>query len=207
MTPQAHAALPPVAGRPEPVGRSNRIDQIVVAARQVVEAEGAAALTMRRLGDELGIKAPSLYKHVAGRDAVVAALVQDTLLETGERMHSAVAAPGAGGPVAALLAAYRDFGCHHPNLYRLVTTGNLPRSALAPGLEDWAGEPFYRATGDPHRAQALWAFAHGTLILEIDDRFLPDSDLDRTWAAGARAFASIEETGPDEVGASDSAQL
>jgi AcrR family transcriptional regulator len=150
---------------------------------------------MRRLGDELGIKAPSLYKHLPGRDAVVAQLVDETLFETGDRMHSAVSAPATdatGGPVPALLAAYRDFGRNHPNLYRLVTTGNLPRAALTPGLEDWAGEPFYRATGEPYRAQALWAFAHGTLILEIDERFLPGADLDRTWQAGARAFARGE---------------
>jgi AcrR family transcriptional regulator len=170
--------------------RSDRVKQIVAAARQLVEAEGAEALTMRRLGDELGIKAPSLYKHLPGRDAVVARLVDEALFESGDRMHSAVSAGAAsGGPVPALLAAYRDFGRSHPNLYRLVTTGNLPRETLTPGLEDWAGEPFYRATGDPYRAQALWAFAHGTLILEIDARFVPGSDLNQTWEAGARAFA------------------
>jgi AcrR family transcriptional regulator len=187
-------ALPPVAPRPEAAPRSDRVDQIVAAARQLVETEGAGALTMRRLGDELGIKAPSLYKHLPGRDAVVAQLVDETLFESGHRMHSAVSAPADGGPVPALLAAYRDFGREHPNLYRLVTTGNLPRSALTPGLEDWAGEPFYRATAEPYRAQALWAFAHGTLILEIDGRFLPGSDLDQTWQAGARAFAPGEGT-------------
>jgi AcrR family transcriptional regulator len=192
---RSRRALPPVAPRPEPDPRSGRVTQIVAAARQLVETEGPEALTMRRLGDELGIKAPSLYKHLPGRDAVVAQLVDETLFETGDRMHSAVSAPATDatdGPVPALLAAYRDFGRNHPNLYRLVTTGNLPRAALTPGLEDWAGEPFYRATGEPYRAQALWAFAHGTLILEIDERFLPGADLDRTWQAGARAFARGE---------------
>jgi AcrR family transcriptional regulator len=185
-------ALPPVAPRPERAARSARVDQIVAAARQLVETEDADALTMRRLADELGIKAPSLYKHLPGREAVVARLVDEALFETGDRLHSALestTADAAGGPVASLLASYRDFGRAHPNLYRLVTTTNLPRSALTPGLEDWAGEPFYRATGEPYRAQALWAFAHGTLILEIDGRFLPGSDLDRTWQVGAHAFA------------------
>ncbi len=193
MSSRSRRALAPVAQRPEPAKRSDRVNQIVAAARHLVETEGAEALTMRRLGDELGIKAPSLYKHVPGRDGVLAQLVDETLFESGDRMHSVVSAPAAhatGGPVPALLAAYRTFGREHPNLYRLVTTGNLPRSALTPGLEDWAGEPFYRATGEPHRAQALWAFAHGTLILEIDARFPPGSDLDPIWDAGARAFAS-----------------
>ena len=66
---------------------------------------------------------------------------------------------------------------------------DLPRAELTPGLENWAGEPFFRATGEPQRAQALWAFAHGMVVLEIDHRFLPGSDLDRTWRAGATAFA------------------
>ncbi len=189
MSPRFRRALPPIAPRPEPGPRTDRISQIVAAARGLVEAEGAEALTMRRLADELGIKAPSLYNHLPGRDAVVAQLVDETLFLTGEQMHAAVTAPGPGGPVSALLVAYRGFGRDHPNLYRLVTTGNLPRSALTPGLEQWAGEPFYRATGEPYRAQALWAFAHGTLILEIDGRFPSDSDLDRTWQAGAFAFA------------------
>ncbi len=190
MSPRPRRALPPVAPRPQPAERSDRVNQIVAAARRLVETEGAETLTMRRLGDELGIKAPSLYKHLPGRESVIALLVDESLFESGDRMHAAVAAPAAGGPVPALLAAYRAFGRDHPNLYRLVTTGSLPRSALTPGLEDWAGEPFFRATGEPYRAQALWAFAHGTLILEIDARFLPGSDLERTWRAGARAFAS-----------------
>ena len=43
---------------------------------------------MRRLGDDLGIKAPSLYKHLAGRDAVVAHLVDEMLFESGDVMHA-----------------------------------------------------------------------------------------------------------------------
>jgi AcrR family transcriptional regulator len=191
VSPRARRALPPVAPRPEAPPRSGRVDQIVAAARRVVEIEGVEALTMRRLGDELGIKAPSLYKHLPGRDAVIAQVVDEALFETGDLLHAAVSAPAdttTRGPVSSLLAAYRDFGLRHPNLYRLVTTANPPGSALTPGVGAWAGEPFYRATGDPYRAQALWAFAHGALILEINGRFLAGSDLDQTWRAGALAF-------------------
>jgi AcrR family transcriptional regulator len=192
VSPRARRALAPIAPRPDPGTRTERVSQILAAARGLIETEGADALTMRRLADELGIKAPSLYNHLPGRDAVVTELVDETLFESGDQLHSALSAPAidaAGGAVPALLAAYRTFGREHPNLYRLVTMGTLPRSVITPGLEDWAGEPFYRATGDPYRAQALWAFAHGTLMLEIDARFVPGSDLDQTWLAGARAFS------------------
>ena len=169
--------------------RSTRALDIVAAARSVLEAEGSHALTMRRLGDELGIRAPSIYKHFPDKAAVEAAIIEESLAEIGVVLHHAVAHPGRRTVVASLLATYRSFSLEHPNLYRLSTSGTLDRAALPAGLEDWAGEPFLLATGDSHRAQALWSFAHGMVILEIDGRFPESSDLDRTWRAGAAAFA------------------
>ena len=173
---------------PAPAARSPRATDVVAAARSILEAEGAAALTMRRLGDELGMRAPSIYKHFPDKAAVELALIEEALFEVGEVLQAAVAKPGRRGTVASLLRAYRDHCVRHPNLYRLATQGPLAREALPEGLEDWAGEPFFLATGDPFRAQALWSFAHGMVILEIDGRFPDGSDLDRTWRAGAAAF-------------------
>jgi AcrR family transcriptional regulator len=170
--------------------RTARAAELVAAARGVLEAEGADALTMRRLGDELGIKAPSIYKHFPDKAAVESALVEEALAELGAVLHDAVARPGRRSPVANLLLTYRTECVAQPNMYRLATSGPLDRAALPVGLEDWAGEPFLLATGEPHKAQAMWAFAHGMVILEIDDRFPDPSVLDRTWRAGATAFGS-----------------
>lgn len=184
---------PPVGrtvARPLPRTRSPRATEIVAAARAVLETEGPGALTMRRLGEILGIRAASLYKHLPSKGAVEAALVEQELDDLGERMHEAIDGAAVGAEVPALLAVYRARARAGPNLYRLATAGALDRAALRPGLEDWAGEPFYRATGEPYRAQALWAAAHGAAILEIDGRFLVGSDLDQMWLALARAFSA-----------------
>jgi len=170
--------------------RPARVDEIVAVARRVLDAEGADAVTMRRIGADLGIRAPSLYKHLAGKTAIEVLLAEDALLEIGAALHAAVVRPGRRGPVAALARAYRTYGRRRPHLYRLVTGPSFPRAALTPGLEDWAGAPFALATGDAHRGQALWGWVHGMVSLEIDARFTPGSDLDRTWAEGARAFAA-----------------
>ena len=69
-----------------------------------------------------------------------------------------------------------------------VGAARARRQNLPPGLEAWAGNPWFVVTGDSHRAQALWSFAHGMVILELDDRYPPGSDLDGTWRAGAAAF-------------------
>lgn len=143
---------------------------------------------MRRLADDLGMKAPSLYKHFPDKAALLAAIIEGALTEMGTALHRALARPGRRGTIAAMLSAYRQQAVDHPNLYRLATAGRLPRHLLPAGLEEWAGEPFFLVAGEPDRAQALWAFAHGMVILEIDGRFPEGSDLDHTWKAGATAF-------------------
>ena len=174
---------------PVVVARSERASEIVATARRILEDEGREALTMRRLADEVGMRAPSLYKHFPAKRHVEAALVEDAFVEMGEVLHRAVRRPGRRGPVAAVLGRYRDLALTNPHLYRLATGPGLARDLLAPGLEEWAGEPFFLATGEPYLAQAMWAFAHGMAILEIEGRFPAGSDLERTWRSGAEAFS------------------
>jgi AcrR family transcriptional regulator len=202
--------LPRIAARPEPPARSERVREIIAAGQVVLAAEGADALTMRRLGDEIGIRAASLYKHLPGKPALEAALVEAGMFAIGDVLHAALDAAGTGTaagddqagtpagptapaavtPVGALLATYRRIALANGNLYRLATSGRVDRSLLTPGLVDWSGEPFYRATGDPWVAQALFAAAHGAAILELDRAYSDMSDLDATWRALARAFTS-----------------
>jgi len=178
-----------VTETPEVTARSGRPADIVAAARRIVEEGGIGALTMRRLAAAVGIQAPSLYKHFPTKRAVEAALIEQGMLELGKALHVAVATPRRGGPVKRLLDAYRRAALASPALYRLATAGPLHREDLSPGLEDWAGQPFFLATGDPWRAQALFSLAHGMVILELDSRFPPGSNLGRTWKAGAGAFS------------------
>lgn len=181
--------LPGEIGRPEPLPpRSARVAQIIEAARQVLESDGPDALTMRRLADELGIQAPSLYKHFPGKAGVELALIEDGLADIGQVSHRAIHQRGPEDRLDALLHAYRRYSLAHPNLYRLATSGPLCRDQLPPGLEEWAGNPWFVVTGDPSLAQALWSFAHGMVILELDDRYPPGSDLGQTWRTGAAAF-------------------
>lgn len=172
--------------------RSARTAQIIRSARELVEQDGPDALTMRRLGEVVGMRAPSLYKHLPGKTAVTGAVIEVAMLELGTALHEAVADETQARPtrIRRLLSAYRAQALASPHLYRLATSGPLARDQLSPGVEDWAGEPFWLVTGEPYVAQALWAAAHGTVILELDGRYLPGSDLDRTWSALATAFAA-----------------
>ena len=163
-----------------------RASEIVVAAREMLDEHGAEALTMRRLAERLGIRAPSLYKHLPDKAALEAAVIatglEDLAVALEESLHNAAE------PLAALTAAYRAFAVAHPHLYLLMTNRPLPREHLPQGVEDRAAAPVLRATGDLARARAVWAFAHGMVVLELAGRFPPDADLDAAWRAGITAF-------------------
>lgn len=181
--------------RPDPPpARSPRVAETVGVARRILEAEGAAALTMRRLADEMGIQAPSLYKHFASKGHLESALVEDALFDIGDATHRVLHERSREGALLSLVSTYRAHCRSYPNLYRLATGGPLLRDSLPEGLEEWAGNPWFVVTGDASLAQALWSFAHGMLILELDDRHPPRSDLDATWRAGATAFARMAHT-------------
>ncbi|GAA3109931.1 TetR/AcrR family transcriptional regulator [Streptomyces echinatus] len=164
-----------------------RAREIVTAARDLLEESGAAHLTMRTLADRLGIKAPSLYKHFPDKQAVEVELVALLLTETAETLEAAEAR--APGSLEALAGAYRDHALAHPHLYRLATERPLPRAALPAGLEDRAALPLLRTCADDmDLARAVWAFAHGMVILEIHGRFPADADLDAAWKRGLAAL-------------------
>lgn len=168
--------------------RSKRVSEAVAVATRILEDEGAGALTMRRLAGEMGIKAASLYKHFASKSELELLLVEDALFDVGEISHRSIQHPGDNTMVVSLLSTYRAHSLSNPNLYRLATSGPLDRHRLPDGLEEWAGNPWFVVTGDAFVAQALWSFAHGMVLLELDKRFPPDSNLDATWRAGATAF-------------------
>jgi len=176
------------------VARSARGREVVAAGRQLLEEEGLEALTMRRLAERVGIRAPSLYKHLPDKAALEAAIIATGFEEAAAAFEQAVDSAGegrgegSGDALVALAAAYRRFALEHPHLYRLMNNGPLPRAHLPPGLEGRTAAPLLRVAASEARARAVWAFAHGMVMLELDQRFPPDADLDAAWRAGIAAF-------------------
>ncbi|GGM47827.1 TetR/AcrR family transcriptional regulator [Dactylosporangium sucinum] len=168
-------------------GLGPRALQIVRTARELLEREGPDALSMRRLGAELGMRASSIYEHLRDKPALEAAMISVGFEEQAALFAEAV--HRSDDPVAALAGAYRDFARRQPNLYRLMTERPLRRDLLAPGVEEAAARPLLDATGgNVELARAVWAFAHGMIILELNQRFPPHADLDAAWRTGLEAF-------------------
>jgi AcrR family transcriptional regulator len=98
-------------------GKGLSVERIAAAALALVDREGLAALSMRKLAAELDVEAMSLYKHVANKaellDRLVAAAVDDVDLPRGgswqDRLRS-------------VAAAYRRMGLAHPEVFDLVAS-------------------------------------------------------------------------------------
>lgn len=163
-----------------------RAQEIVAVARELLETEGPEALTMRRLADAMGIRAPSLYKHLPHKTALETAIVIDGFEQAATAFEAATR--DADEPMGAFVAAYRAFATAHPHVYRLMTERPLPRADLPPGLEARTAAPLQRAAGSPARARAAWAFIHGMIMLELNERFPDDGVTELAWQSGIAAL-------------------
>ena len=85
-TPLDAAQRGPAQPAPEPAGpgqtrpRLSR-ERVLAAALALADEQGLEALSMRRLGQTLGVEAMSLYRHVANKDAILDALMETVLAE------------------------------------------------------------------------------------------------------------------------------
>jgi AcrR family transcriptional regulator len=174
---------------------TSRAREVAEVARDLLESEGPQALTMRRLADRLGIRAASLYKHFPDKGALEVAIIAAGFEEAAAAFEAAErdADQHAADRLETFAATYRRFARSHPHVYRLMTEQPLPREQLPAGLEARTAAPLLRATGDPVRARAAWAFIHGLTMLGLNDR-LPSDDLtDPAWQLGLRLL----QPGPD----------
>lgn len=165
---------------------TRRAREIVEVALELLEEEGPDGLSMRRLAERVGIRAPSIYKHLPDKRALEAAIISVGFELQAEAFEAALETED---QLAEIASVYRRFATAHPHLYRLMTERELDRGLLTPGVEERAGLPIYEAVGrDRDRARAAWAFAHGMTILELNRRFPRDADLEAAWERGLDAF-------------------
>lgn len=96
-----------------------RLDRAAVVgeALKLVDEEGVEQLSLGRLAERLGIRAPSLYNHVAGlpglRHELAIACARDLL----DRLTRAVMGRSGAEAIRALADAYRAYGREYPGRY------------------------------------------------------------------------------------------
>ncbi|MCW2605903.1 MAG: hypothetical protein JWO60_596 [Frankiales bacterium] len=91
--------------------------RVLDAALLLADREGAEALTVRRLADDLGVHPTSLYNHLPSKGAILDGVV--------ERLFAEVAVPSADVAwqdwVRLLAASLRDVARAHPGAFMVLT--------------------------------------------------------------------------------------
>jgi AcrR family transcriptional regulator len=153
-------------------------DQILETAIQILESEGRETLSMRKLAEALDLKAPSLYRHYADKNALEQAIAARAAAQLHVALDQAIRSLRSPARVLHQTArTYCEFAKTHPELYDLMMTNFTPAS-VSEGKVLWnfVLEIIGRITGnadDTSAAVALWAFLHGFVTLERNGVFGP----------------------------------
>lgn len=110
--------------------RPSRRDQILQAAAQLFAERGARAVGVDDVGAAVGVTGPAIYRHFAGKDAMLAEMllrISERLLAGGtERVAAAGADPAA--QLRALIAFQVEFALENP---ALITVHDRDLGSLA----------------------------------------------------------------------------
>lgn len=168
------------------------LDAIVLAARDLLEQEGLAALTMNAVAERVGVRAPSLYKRVQGRDRLIQLVAEATLSDLADRLDVEQG-------VGEIANVFRAFGRERPAAFQLVLTpaSGTPladdsfRLAATAAVLHSAG----RLAGEENALEAartVVAWATGFISMELNGAFQLGGDVDRAWEFGvARIVEAI----------------
>ncbi len=170
-------------------------EAIVSAARQILEEDGLDAVVMSRVAERVGVRGPSLYKHVANRAALIRAVAEGVTADLGRALSLAVSTGDPRADITAAAHAYRAFVRANPNGYGLLF------ARLAPGLQPdeerlaEVARPLIEAmatlVGEGRAltaARTFVAWAHGFLSMELAGAFRLGGELDAAYADGIRSI-------------------
>lgn len=183
---------------------------VTEAGAALADEVGFDRLSMGLLAERLGVKTPSLYKHVDGQADLAHRIAVLSANELADAVRDSTQGRSGGDALVAAATAMRAYAREHPGRY------DAANSARATDLDD----PFVAASGrlldslaavlrgyrvDPaqevHALRMLRSVLHGFATIEVSGGFQLDTDVDEsfTWMVALvdRGLTSVGEvSGP-----------
>ena len=163
---------------------------VVAAAADLADEQGLANLSMGLLAERLGVRTPSLYKHVDGQADLNRRIAVLAMNQLGDALRDALQGLAGRDALAAAARAVRTFVLEHPGRYAATTgiaeqgpddpftrAGSRVLDSLAAVL---AGYRVDRAdTG--HALRTLRSVLHGFATLQAAGGFRWSADVDESY--------------------------
>ncbi|MFR9797714.1 TetR/AcrR family transcriptional regulator [Streptomyces sp. MS06] len=163
---------------------------VVAAGAALADQVGLANLTMGRLAERVGVRTPSLYKHVGSQEDLNRRIAALALNEAADAVGGAIQGHAGRDALAAAARAFRAFVVEHPGRYAatigLEPSGpDDPLAAAAQRLLD-AFTAVLRGYRIPesardHALRTLRSLCHGFATLQADNAFQWSADVDESF--------------------------
>jgi AcrR family transcriptional regulator len=173
-------------------------DRVVATAAEIADAEGLDAVTLARVAGELGVRSPSLYNHVAGRDGLVRGVAVAALSELAAQLREAAIGRAGVDALLATAQAYRRYVKDHPGRYAAGAISDHEAAAAAV-LDVMRGVLRGWSLSEDETIHALRAFraaVHGFASLEAAGGFGLDVDVDVSFTRLVGALAAGFDRAP-----------
>jgi AcrR family transcriptional regulator len=174
--------------------KKDQRQKILDAALEIINKEGFAALSMRKLADRIEYSPASIYLHFASREQIARELSAAGYAQLLDRMTAAAASQNPIERLTSICMAYVTFGLEHPETYQLIFMGDsgymtavfAEKTTDSPADRSYqllldlakdlkrAGFDLGRTTANEF-AEMLWAAMHGIVSLKLTCPIFPAS--------------------------------
>ncbi|MCW5716159.1 MAG: WHG domain-containing protein [Bauldia sp.] len=173
-------------------------ESVIDAATALADEQGMDAVTLAALAERLGVKPPSLYKHVAGLDAIQRGVALKGLREVNARIIHATVGLSQEDALVALAKAYWRFSREHPGLYAATLRATQPgdqeieaAGGMFVGVVSAVLEGFGITGSDAlHAVRAVRAIVHGFVSLDANGAFGTGANIEDSFVRLIRTFAA-----------------
>ncbi|WP_432177292.1 TetR/AcrR family transcriptional regulator [Streptomyces sp. NBC_00063] len=148
------------------------------AARELLEEDGSAGLSLRAVARRAGVSATAPYRHYADRDALVSAVAAEGYRELAEDLAAAHPAPTTPDELSAVAVAYVRFALDRPAMFRVMFAEpcdptDEERVAATAAISEYVRGIVRGAFpgADPEvLSTTVWALVHGLAFLHLDGK-------------------------------------
>ncbi|MFJ7073426.1 TetR/AcrR family transcriptional regulator [Streptomyces sp. NPDC098781] len=174
----------------------------LLAARELLEEDGSAALSLRAVARRAGVSPTAPYRHYPDRGSLVSAVAAEGYRELAEQLAAVHAAPSTPDDLAEVAVVYVRFALDHPALFRAMFAEPCdPTSAervaatavITEYVQGIVRDAFPGADSSGALATTVWALVHGLAFLHLDgklDSSTPEVVADQVRASVSALFAA-----------------
>jgi AcrR family transcriptional regulator len=172
-------------------------ETIIETARMLIERDGVEHLSLGNVASELGIKAPSLYRHIESKSALLQAVIEHTYLSLFSAYDEALENAGEdpAEQLLKLVLAQYSFAHANPNTYMLAYAAQNPELRAEPQMllerAVTIQKIIVQISGEEKSLPALrglLAITHGYIMLELNGQFQRGGDLSLTFEEIVKAY-------------------